>query len=81
MMSIPRCGRKEALKAAFTALMTADAGKVADAVNALAARLSEEAAERKLTAKEQLILRLNDQYPKVSCAIATRLPAVTPSLP
>ena len=57
-------GRKAALKEAFTALMTADAGKVAAAIDALAARLSKEAAARKLTAKEQLVLRLNEQYPK-----------------
>ena len=63
--SAPCSHRKEALKEAFTALMTADAGKVAGAIDALAARLTKEAATRKLTAKEQLILRLNEQYPKV----------------
>ncbi len=75
------CCRKEALKEAFTALMTADAGKVADAIDALATRLSKEAATRKLTAKEQLILRLNEQYPKVSCLSASALSAVISMLP
>ena len=60
--------RKAALKEAFTALMTADADKVAAAIEALVARLSKEAATRKLTAKEQLILRLNEQYPKARCS-------------
>ena len=60
--------RKAALKEAFTALMTADAGKVAAAIDALVARLSKEAATRKLIAKEQLVLRLNEQYPKARCS-------------
>ena len=58
--------------------MTADAGKVADAIDALAARLLKEASTRKLTVKEQLILRLNEQYPKVSREYVSALSAVPP---
>jgi hypothetical protein len=58
--------RRTALKEAFTALMTADAANVADAIETLVGRLQQESASRKLTAKEQLVLRLNEQYPKAS---------------
>ena len=44
--------------------MTADAAKVAGAIDTLAARLEKESGSRKLTAKEKLVLRLNEQYPK-----------------
>ena len=54
----------QALKAAFTALMTADSEKVAAAISALVARLSQEqAGGKKLGTKEELVLRLNQQYP------------------
>ena len=54
----------QALKAAFTNLMTCDASKYGAAVSALAARLTQEAAAgRALDAKEKLVLRLNEQYP------------------
>ena len=46
--------------------MTADTAKVADAIDTLVARLKHESASRKLTAKEQLVLRLDEQYPKAS---------------
>jgi len=55
---------KPALKAAFTALMTADSEKVAAAISALVAHLSQEqAGGKKLGTKEELVLRLNQQYP------------------
>jgi hypothetical protein len=54
----------QALKAAFTALMTCDAEKVAGAIDTLVQRLSQEAAGgRQLSDKESLVLRLNQQYP------------------
>jgi hypothetical protein len=43
--------------------MTADAGAVAAAITQLEARLTAEAAERPLSKTEQLVLRLNKQYP------------------
>lgn len=55
---------KPALKAAFTALMTADAGEVAEAIGALVERLEgKKAAGSPLSVKESLVLRLNQQYP------------------
>lgn len=54
----------QALKAAFTALMTCDAAKVASSIEALVARLSKESQSRSLGRKEQLVLKLNEQYPK-----------------
>eukprot|EP00775_Hariotina_reticulata_P009221 gene9221-9386_t len=55
---------KPALKAAFTALMTCDADKVATAIGTLVQRLNQDAAAgRSLSSKEQLVLRLNQQYP------------------
>lgn len=55
---------KPALKAAFTALMTCDAQQVSSAIDALVQRLNQEAAGgRQLSSKEQLVLRLNQQYP------------------
>jgi hypothetical protein len=54
----------QALKAAFTALMTCDAAKVSAAISSLVARLNQEAqGGRQLSDKEQLVLRLNTQYP------------------
>jgi mannose-6-phosphate isomerase len=54
----------QVLKAAFTALMTCDAEKVAGAIDTLVQRLNQEAAGgRALTEKEALVLRLNTQYP------------------
>lgn len=54
----------QALKAAFTALMTCDADKVSGAISSLVQRLSQESeGGRKLSEKEQLVLRLNTQYP------------------
>lgn len=44
--------------------MTCDAGKVSEAINALVQRLNQDAAAgRQLSSKEQLVLRLNEQYP------------------
>lgn len=57
--------RKLALKEAFTALMTADAARVAAAIDALTGRLQAESAQRPLSPKETLVLRLNQQYPQV----------------
>lgn len=54
---------KQALRAAFTALMTCQADKVASAIRRLVARLEAAKAERELTRREQLTLRLNTQYP------------------
>ncbi|KAF6259281.1 RmlC-like cupin domain-containing protein [Scenedesmus sp. NREL 46B-D3] len=55
---------KSALKAAFTALMTCDAEKVAGAIDTMVQRLSQDAAgARALSEKEALVLRLNQQYP------------------
>ncbi|EIE20706.1 mannose-6-phosphate isomerase [Coccomyxa subellipsoidea C-169] len=52
---------KAALKAAFSALMTADASTVATAIQVMTKRLLSE--RRVLTEKEKLVLRLNEQYP------------------
>ncbi|CAL8468083.1 g7622 [Coccomyxa elongata] len=52
---------KATLKTAFSALMTADTSSVATAIQALTKRLQAE--RRPLTAKENLVLRLNEQYP------------------
>ncbi|DBB10958.1 TPA: hypothetical protein ACH3X3_007410 [Trebouxia sp. C0006] len=49
-----------ALKAAFTALMTADPKSVAEQVELLDDRLQQ---QQKLTDKERLIMRLHQQYP------------------
>ncbi|KAI8467236.1 MAG: mannose-6-phosphate isomerase [Monoraphidium minutum] len=55
---------KPALKAAFTALMTADAAKVAAAIAAMVGRLTaKKDAGKSLPPKEDLVLRLNGQYP------------------
>lgn len=44
--------------------MTCDADKVSGAIDALVQRLNQEAAAgRQLSSKEQLVLRLNEQYP------------------
>jgi mannose-6-phosphate isomerase len=44
--------------------MTCDAAKVSGAISSLVARLNQEAqGGRALTDKEQLVLRLNTQYP------------------
>ncbi|KAK9901534.1 hypothetical protein WJX75_001100 [Coccomyxa subellipsoidea] len=59
--AIEASGSKAALKAAFTALMTADASTVATAIQAMTKRLLSE--RRPLTDKEKLVLRLNEQYP------------------
>lgn len=54
----------QALKAAFTALMTAESDKVSGAISSLVARLNQEAeGGRALSDKERLVLRLNSQYP------------------
>jgi mannose-6-phosphate isomerase len=55
--------RRAALRAAFTALMTAEPAVYSDCVERMAARLRHEAASRSLTPKESLALRLEDQYP------------------
>lgn len=55
---------KQALKAAFTALMTAESDKVSGAISSLVARLNQEQERgRTLSDKERLVLRLNSQYP------------------
>lgn len=56
-------GRRAALQAAFTALMTAEPAMYSECVGRMAARLQREATSRSLTAKESLVLRLNEQYP------------------
>lgn len=54
----------QALRAAFTALMTADSDKVASAISGLVQRLNQQqAGGRQLSEKEALVLRLNQQYP------------------
>lgn len=56
--------KTQALKAAFTALMTAESDKVSGAISSLVARLNQEAeGGRALSDKERLVLRLNSQYP------------------
>ena len=52
-----------ALKGAFTALMTADSNAVAEQVEILDDRLQQEQQQRELTPKEQLVMRLHQQYP------------------
>lgn len=52
---------RQALKEAFTALMTADSNSVAEQVELLDDRLQQE--QRQLTDKEQLVVRLHQQYP------------------
>ena len=56
--------RRERLRAAFTALMTAPPPAVAAAIKAMCSRLAAEAAAgRPLADKERLVLRLQQQYP------------------
>ncbi|EFN52038.1 hypothetical protein CHLNCDRAFT_139231 [Chlorella variabilis] len=60
------CGaqRRQALKAAFHAVMACPAERAAECVRALCSRLEREAAAgRQLSAREQLTLRLQRQYP------------------
>ncbi|QCE12941.1 mannose-6-phosphate isomerase 1-like [Vigna unguiculata] len=54
---------KPVLKAVFTDLMSASKERVTDAVNRLKSRLLQENEVRQLTDKEQLVLRLERQYP------------------
>lgn len=54
---------KVPLRAAFTAIMSASENVVIEAVSKVISRLSEEKQRRSLTSKEQLVLRLADQYP------------------
>eukprot|EP00897_Mesotaenium_endlicherianum_P006886 jgi/Mesen1/6225/ME000320S05411 len=54
---------KNALKIAFRALMTSDKAVVEENLTKLIARLQSEKKERTLTAKEELILRIEQQYP------------------
>lgn len=63
-------GAQQALRAAFTALMTRDEASVASAIAALTSRLQRQEDEAQasgapspLTPKERLALRLNQQYP------------------
>ncbi|GBG00573.1 mannose-6-phosphate isomerase, partial [Raphidocelis subcapitata] len=58
-------GVKPALKAAFTALMTADPATVSAAIDGLTARLAAKAGAKggALAPKEALVLQLNGQYP------------------
>ncbi|XP_027353167.1 mannose-6-phosphate isomerase 1-like isoform X2 [Abrus precatorius] len=54
---------KAVLQAVFTHLMSASRERVTDAVNQLKSRLLKESEVRQLTDKEQLVLRLEKQYP------------------
>ncbi|KAJ1443239.1 RmlC-like cupin domain superfamily [Sesbania bispinosa] len=54
---------KPVLQAVFTLLMSASKEIVTDAVNRLKNRLQKESEVRQLTDKEQLVLRLEKQYP------------------
>ncbi|XP_061348505.1 mannose-6-phosphate isomerase 1-like isoform X2 [Gastrolobium bilobum] len=54
---------KHVLQAVFTHLMSASKERVTDAVNRLKSRLHKESEVRQLTDKEQLVLRLEKQYP------------------
>ncbi|CAJ1844113.1 unnamed protein product [Sphenostylis stenocarpa] len=54
---------KPVLRAVFTHLMSASKERVTDAVNRLTSRLLKENKVRQLTDKEQLVLRLEMQYP------------------
>jgi mannose-6-phosphate isomerase len=56
-------GRKAALKAVFTALMTAPADLVATCVGEMRDRLQSKRIAGDLTPKEDLVLRLEEQYP------------------
>jgi len=77
-LSSPPSARREALKAAFTALMTADTALVQRCIDSMVKRLHEARMTRSLSAKEQLVLRLNDQYPgDVGVLAAWFLNAVT----
>ncbi|CAK0769933.1 hypothetical protein CVIRNUC_003717 [Coccomyxa viridis] len=64
--AVETTGSKAALKAAFGILMTADPVKVGTAVTALESRLKaiQKGGARPLTDKEELVLRLNAQYPQ-----------------
>lgn len=55
--------RQDALKTVFSALMLADPGLVRTCIEAMVARLQGAVSERQLSPKEQLVLRLNEQYP------------------
>lgn len=55
--------RMAALRTAFTGLMTADADAVAETIAKLTARLAAEKEIRTLSPKEELVLRLQEQYP------------------
>lgn len=54
---------RQALKSAFTALMTADSKSVAEQVEVLDDRLQQAQQQHQLTPKEQLVMRLHQQYP------------------
>lgn len=54
----------QALKDAFTKLMTCSEEVYGEAVSQLAARLEKESKSRELSAKENLVVKLNEQYPK-----------------
>lgn len=54
---------KVPLRAAFTTIMCADQDIIGDAIFKIISRLSDEQQARPLTPKEQLVLRLADQYP------------------
>lgn len=55
--------KKQALKEAFTKLMTCEKDVYKAAVEGLVARLQREAKSRPLTDKENLVVTLNEQYP------------------
>lgn len=55
--------RRAALKEMFTVLMMADQGLVKSCVEKMVNRLENEAMSRKLSGKEKLVLRLQEQYP------------------
>ena len=62
-LSISPEGRKDALKAVFTALMTSDETLVKDCLARMVHRLETVKTADALTPKERLVLLLNEQYP------------------
>lgn len=54
----------QALKDAFTKLMTCSEAVYGEAVFKLVDRLEKESKSRELSAKENLVIKLNEQYPR-----------------
>jgi len=55
--------KRRLLKELFTSLMTVDKSRASEMVQKLVDRLDQQAAQRELTSREQLVLRLHEQYP------------------